>query len=315
MQYGKRIGRRIGRRKDKQLVMKKKIVILMMWVLAVLFTGCASSPQNASGEDLDNKKDMTIVSTSVAICEILDALGYEHVIGVPETTGTLPERYEGMTTIGAQMNPDLEIIKSLSPDLVLSPQALESSLAEQYLAAGISCAFLDLSSVQGMYDSIDSLGELLGKETEAAALREEYETYMQNYSTEAAEGDCMILMCFPDGFYLIATEKSYVGNLVELAGGTNVYSNYEGDESGVVSINPEDMVQKNPDKILVYAHYNEEEAFAYMRNEFATETAWQYYDAVQNGEIYYLSSEQFGMSANFGWTEALDYLKPILYGE
>ena len=92
---------------------------------------------------------------------------------------------------------------------------------------------------------------------------------MEEYRSKTAENNsCLILMCFPGGKYLIATENSYVGSLVELAGGENVYSDYQGDESGFASINPEDVVQKNPDQIFVYAHYNEEEAFASMKKEF-----------------------------------------------
>lgn len=295
--------------------MKRKIALILSLVLVLLSVGCASLKSNADNAG-GTKDEITIASTSVAICEILDELGYNNVVGVPETSGTLPKRYEGVTTIGAPMNPDLEIIKSISPDLLLSPQSLEGSLAEQYSAVGINSAFLNMSSVQGMYEAIDSLGELLGKETEAKQIRADYEKYMENYTAEEAENNtCMILMCFPDGFHLIATEKSYVGNLVELAGGTNVYANYEGDENGIVSINPEDMIQKNPDKIFVFAHYNQEEAFAYMREEFKTNSNWQYYTAVQNDDIYYLPSENFGMSATLSWTDALDYLKPIFYGE
>ena len=52
-----------------------------------------------------------------------------------------------------------------------------------------------------------------------------------------------------------------------------------------------------------------------MESEFSDNTSWQYFDAVTNDEIYYLPSEYFGMSATLSWTDSLDYLKPILYGE
>ena len=51
-----------------------------------------------------------------------------------------------------------------------------------------------------------------------------------------------------------------------------------------------------------------------MEDEFETNPAWQYYQAVEDGEIYYLPSSCFGMSATLSWTEALDYLQPVLYG-
>ena len=310
--------------------MKKLYKILCTFLIGTCTViGCVSAPENApedgaaktiveETEEVTKEKTnpVAVASTSVAICEILEALDYDNVIGVPETSGTLPDKYADATTIGAPMNPDMEIVKSISPDVVLSPIALEASLAEQYEIAGIESIFMDLSSVQGMYDSITELGKMLDREEDAAKLVEEYEAYMDTYVTEDVEAkECMILMCFPTGYSLIATEKSYVGNLVELAGGINVYANYEGDENGFVAINPEDMIKRNPEKILVYAHYSEEETFSQMEEEFATGTTWQYYDAVKNGEVYYLSSSMFGMSASLDWTESLEYLKPILYGE
>lgn len=296
--------------------MKSKIiaVILTVSILGAALSGCAvkKGPEGPAASGTNDNP--AIVVTSVAIAEILDRLDYDNVIGVPESERTLPERYRGAKTVGAPMNPDLEIIKSLSPDMVLSPKTLESSLSAQYQNAGITSAFLDLASIEGMYGAISSLGKLLGRETQAAALTEDYGRYLADYGDGKTEDpDVLLLMCFPDGFFLASTEESYVGNLVKLAGGKNVYAGQTGDNEGFLNINPEDMVQKAPDKILVFAHYNEEAAFEYMRNEFATNSAWQYFDAVKNGQVYYLPSDVFGMSATLSWKDALECLEPILY--
>ncbi len=295
--------------------MKKLRIILALTLCVAMLGGCASSPQSAP--EKKSGKEISIVSTSVAICEILNKFGYDNVIGVPETSAALPKRYQGIKTVGAPMNPDLEIVKSLNPDLVLSPQTLESSLAESYRAAGITSAFLDLSSVEGMYKAITSLGEYLGCDNEAKKLNEDYENYIRNYKNNIEEKpDILLLMAFPDGFYLVATENSYVGNLVNLAGGNNVYgSDYKGDENGFVNINPEDIIKMNTDQILVFAHYAEDDAFKYMKSEFENSTSWQHLAAVKNEDISYLPSEYFGMSATLSWTDALEYLKPILHGD
>jgi len=296
--------------------MKTKMiaVLLIISVFTAALSGCAVKKGPDSSAVSGTNDNPSIVVTSVAIAEILDKLEYDNVIGVPESERTLPARYKNAATVGAPMNPDLEIVKSLSPDMVLSPKTLESSLSAQYQNAGITSAFLDLSSIEGMYGAIASLGKLLGRETQAAALTEDYERFLADYSDGKTEGpDVLLLMCFPDGFFLASTEESYVGNLVKLAGGKNVYAGHTGDNEGFLNINPEDMVQKAPEKIIVFAHYNEEAAFQYMRNEFATNGAWQYFDAVKNGQVYYLPSDVFGMSATLSWKDALDFLEPILY--
>ena len=297
--------------------MAKIKTILSLLLALLMLGGCASSVQNQNDTDFQNKNDLTVAVTSVAICQILDRLGFENVVGIPETSSEIPEKYKTAATIGSPMNPDIEIIKSISPDLVLSPQTLEASLSQTYSNAGITSAFLDLSSVEGMYAAITSLGEYLGLEKEAELLNEEYYALLKKYDIkESDKEDILLLMAFPDGFYLVATENSYVGNLVKLAGGRNVYgSDYKGDENGFVSINPEDIVQKNPDRIFVFAHYSEENAFKYMQKEFSENIMWQSFDAVKNEKITYLPSSLFGMSANLGWTESLDYLRPILCGD
>ena len=300
--------------------------LLLVMSMLLMAAGCASSAANAPEEDTDTASadaasgdstasdEPSIATTSVAVLEILDALEYDNVIGIPESEAEIPDRYEGLTTIGAPMTPDIEIVASLDPDYIISPKTLEEDLSSEYSTAGISSIFLDLSSVDAMYTAVNSLGSLLDREEQAAAMQAEYEEYMENYYAEKEDGpSVLILMCYPDGFFLVVTEDAYVGNLLEMAGGQNVYAGEE--SSGFLSINPEDMVQKDPDKIFVYAHYSEEAAFEYMAEEFETNSGWSYFSAVQNDEIYYLPSEYFNMSANLSWTESLDYLEPLLYGE
>ena len=168
-----------------------------------------------------------------------------------------------------------------------------------------------------MYGDIAELGALLGKEAQAQALCEEYADYMDAYPKTETEITVMTVMAFPS-LFTIATEDSYVGDLVKLAGGKNVYgAGYVSDGTGVITnYSLEDMAQKDPDIILVFAHFSEEYAFAYIEELTETNAVWKNFRAVQNGEIYYLSAaDGFGVSANLGWTQALETLKPIFFGE
>ena len=293
--------------------MKRKIVSLwtvgIMLFTAISFGGCAL---------FDREEDpQGIATTSVAICEILDALGCDEVVGVPSTSGELPARYAGVRTIGAPMQPQMEILKQINPEVVLVPTTLEASLASEFSAAGIAVKYINLSDIDGMYGDIAELGTLLGKEAQAQALCKEYADYMDAYPKTETEITVMTVMAFPS-LFTIATEDSYVGDLVKLAGGKNVYgAGYVSDGTGVITnYSLEDMAQKDPDIILVFAHFSEEYAFAYIEELTETNAVWKNFRAVQNGEIYYLSAaDGFGVSANLGWTQALETLKPIFFGE
>lgn len=293
--------------------MKRKIVSLwtvgIMLLTTISFGGCA-----LWGEAGDPQG---IATTSVAICEILDALGCDEVVGVPSTSGELPARYADVRTIGAPMQPQMEILKQINPEVVLVPTTLEASLASEFSAAGINVKYINLSDIEGMYGDIAELGTLLGKEAQAQALCKEYADYMDAYPKTETEITVMTVMAFPS-LFTIATEDSYVGDLVKLAGGKNVYgAGYVTDGTGVITnYSLEDMAQKDPDIILVFAHFSEEYAFAYIEELTETNAVWKNFRAVQNGDVYYLSAEDgFGVSANLGWTQALETLKPIFFGE
>ena len=161
------------------------------------------------------------------------------------------------------------------------------------------------------------MGALLGRETEAQALCKEFTDYMDAYPKTDTDITVMTIMAFPS-LFTIATEDSFVGNLVKLAGGKNVYgAGYVSDGTGVITnYSLEDMAQKDPDVILVFAHFSEEYAFAYIEELTKTDAVWKNFRAVQNGNVYYLSAEDgFGVSANLDWTQALETLKPIFFGE
>ena len=211
----------------------------------------------------------------------------------------------------------MEILKQINPEVVLVPTTLKASLDPEFSAAGIRVKYINLSDIEEMYGDIAELGTLLGKEPQAQALCDGFTSYMDAYPKTETDITVMTIMAFPS-LFTIATEDSYVGNLVKLAGGKNVYgAGYVSDGTGVITnYSLEDMAQKDPDIILVFAHFSEEYAFAYIEDLTKSDAVWKNFSAVQEGNIYYLSTEDgFGVSANLDWTQALETLKPIFFGE
>ena len=103
---------------------------------------------------------------------------------------------------------------------------MQSDLQPKYEAIDTDWAFLNLRSVPGMYRSIQELGEIFDREDQAQKLVDEFTEFYDDYKKKNEGKDhpkVMILMGLP-GSYIIATPNSYVGSLVELAGGENVYS-------------------------------------------------------------------------------------------
>lgn len=253
-----------------------------------------------------------IVATSPAVAQICDRLDLD-LVGVCSTTvSTIPERYEGLTEVGTAMAPDMEIMASLAPDWILSPSSLQSDLQPKYEAINTDWAFLNLKSVFGMYQSIEELVEIFDRQEEAEEMVTEFEDFYAEYQgkNEGKESpDVLVLMGLP-GSYIIATENSYVGSLVEMAGGNNVYA---GSDEEFLTVNTEDMKTREPDVILCAAHAMPEQVTEMFREDFATNDIWKHFKAVQEGKVYNLSYEYFGMSATFDYPEALEELQGYLY--
>src|SRR5699024_7993372 len=79
---------------------------------------------NDSEENTSEENDDRIISTTVALTEIMDELELD-LVGVPTSYKDLPERYKDATEVGMAAEPDMEIIRSLQPTDVLSATTLE----------------------------------------------------------------------------------------------------------------------------------------------------------------------------------------------
>ena len=292
---------------------RRLLSLCLAGMLALSATGCVN--QHPEQNTDDGSDQVRIVATSPAAVDICDKLELDLVGVCSSTLSTIPERYQDVTTVGTAMSPDLEILKSLNPDYVISPNSLQSDLQPKYASIGVSSLFLNLRSVEGMYASIEGLGEKFDREEQAQALVEEYQQFMEEYQSqnEGKESPTVLVLMGLPGSYIVATESSYVGNLVKLAGGVNVYGDGDGQE--FLTANTEDMKTKEPDIILRAAHALPEDVVEMFQDEFETNDIWKHFEAVQEGRVYDLPYDLFGMSAKFNYPDALEELQPLLFGE
>ena len=111
-------------------------------VMIVVMAGCVD--QNRGESSGEAGEDLKLVATSPAVADICDKLELELIGVCSSTLSKIPERYDKVTQVGTAMSPDLEILKSLSPDYVLSPNSLQSDLQPKYSSAGLKSVFLYL---------------------------------------------------------------------------------------------------------------------------------------------------------------------------
>lgn len=284
----------------------KKLLTIALSLL--LCTSCVNQKQNKK----QTGGQLKIAATSMATVYIMEKLDVD-LVAVPDSKiDPMPKRYKDVPKVGMAMTPDIEKLKMISPDYVFSPVSLISDLLPKYKAAEIDYGFLNLSNIEGMYKSIEDLGELLDRKKEAKKLVDDYHKFINEYKEKHKDKKTpkvLILMGLP-GSYVVATENSYVGSLVQLAGAENVYA---GTDQQFITINTEDMLKKAPDIILRTAHALPDEVMEMFKKDFATNDIWKHFRAVKEEKVYDLDYKKFGMSAKFNYKEALNDLEEILY--
>lgn len=291
-----------------KLTIKKMIMFLSMVSLSLGLIGCGSkevAKEEGEGE--------SVVVSSVAAVEILDALGVA-MEGVPTTEYELPKSVEEKTRIGNPMSPDMEVITSLNPTVIVSVDSLQDSLKAEFEKVSAETEFINLSSYQGLKNSIKRLGTRFGKEEGATSLIKKLEEKEKNINAKIQDKSSpTVLVLFGTGkSFMAASNTSYVGDLVRYVGGTNIIEN---DKTPFIPVDMEYLSDKDPDYILLMSHANREQALKSFKDEFEMNKVWQNFSAVKEDRVVALPTHYFGMSANLLAGEALEQLQEILYAE
>ncbi|EAA0229811.1 heme ABC transporter substrate-binding protein IsdE [Listeria monocytogenes] len=288
--------------------MRKMAVISLM--LLLFLVGCGKE-EAAQKPEQKSEKEPKIVATTVAITEIMDKLDLP-LVGIPTSSKNLPERYADVKETGSPMGPDLEIIRMLKPDMVLSTKTLEADLKAGFEGADLKADFLDFTSIASMQTEIKKLGAEFDRKEEAAKLNGDLTNEIDKVKSSVAKKKkptVLILMGVP-GSYLVVTEHAYIGDLVKLAGGENVIKDQKVE---YLASNTEYLQSANPDIILRAAHGMPAEVVKMFDEEFKTNDIWKHFDAVKNNRVYDLDENLFGMTASLNAPEALQEMEKMLY--
>lgn len=282
----------------------------MAIILLVSIAGC-SSPKKETAKQVKSESKERIVATTVAVTEIMDALEVD-LVGVPTSSKTLPKRYKGLPEIGNPMSPDMEKVKSLKPSEVLSVTTLEYELKPVFDGVGMKANFLDLTSLKNMQNSISDLGKKYGREKQAEEVVTKLDKKVASIQKEVKgkKGPTVLILLGVPGSYLVATEHSYIGDLVKQLGGKNIV---QGEKVEYLASNTEYLKKDDPDIILRAAHGMPDEVVKMFDKEFKTNDIWKHFAAVKNNRVYDLEERLFGTTGNLAAIEALDELKKMMY--
>ncbi len=193
-----------------------------------------------------------IVSTTPSITEMLFALGLgDRVVGVT-TFCRYPDEAKRLPKVGTYIQPNMEVILSLKPDLVII-QENPVRLREKLEGLRLRVMELEHKSVEDVYASIDRIGQVAGLETRAQTLNTRIQEDMEQIREQAGKQPkrrmLFIVGRTPQALEgLIAVGRaSYLNALMEIAGGENILRDAG---SAYPKISLETVLARDPEVIV-----------------------------------------------------------------
>jgi iron complex transport system substrate-binding protein len=258
------------------------------FILAVtallLFSGCARAVVAPEG----NRRNFTdglgrvvsvapnpqrIISLAPNVTEILFALGLESRVAGVTSYCDFPEAAKSKEKIGDTLQPNLEKIITLKPDLVVvSTSSQLENLTRRLDQLAIPVYVTNPRAVREVAASIRSLGEVTGTSGRAQEIAEEMARRI-----DAIEGRVSghprpsVLYVLQTGPLITAGRNTFINDLINIAGGKSV----SGDETAdYPQFSREAVVARAPDVIVApSSHGVELVKESDLRRDFATTPA------------------------------------------
>lgn len=252
-----------------------------------------------------------IVALTASDCEILYAIGAgDALVGRGEYCDYPAEVLE-VPAIASGDDTNLEEIIALEPQvLLMSTMAQTDEQVAALEEAGIKVVVSDAQDIEGVYEAVNLIGALMGKNEEAEAVVESMQTTF-NAISENATGDGSETVYFevsPLEYGLWAAGTgTFMNEIAEMMGLTNIFADVEG--WGAVS--EEQVLERDPDYIVTITMYFGEGPTP--EEEILSRAGWENVTAVKNETILNLRNNELSRPAP-RLAEGAQLLYDFVYG-
>ena len=221
----------------------------MTTVIVGLLASCGGQPAR---QPAPPKTPQRIVSLVPAVTEMLYAIGAGPRMVGASSFDTYPPEVRALPKVGGLIDPDLERIISLRPDLVVI-SATHAELGVQLRSAGLATFPYALGDLANVTHTIRILGTVTGLDREAASviagLESRFEAIRDRVKGRPKVRTLLVFSRQPGslrGVY-VSGGTGFLHDLLELAGGENVFA---GVRREAVQATTEAIISAAPDAIV-----------------------------------------------------------------
>lgn len=186
----------------------------------------------------------SIVSLAPVNTEILFAIGAGDIVTGRTEYCNYPEEAQDVDAIGTYAEPNMELILSKSPDLVIATGYIDDSIRQQLEENGTAVFITNANDLETAEKDIEMIGKLIGYETEAAEITADMEKEWEALSAQL-EDVSETKSAFVDiGSLYSAGPDSLLDNSLKLLNVTNIAADAD---SQWPQLSAETVVDADPD--------------------------------------------------------------------
>jgi iron complex transport system substrate-binding protein len=175
--------------------------------------------------DRSDRFPKRIVCLTEETTETLYLLGaQDRIAGISGFTQRPPQARKEKPLVSAFITAEIPKILAVKPDLVLAFSDLQADIVRGLVAAGCEVMTFNQRSVEEILRMITMLGALVGKSNEASALIDRLERGLDAIRESAAKLPCKPRVYFEEWPDPIITGIRWVSELIEIAGGEDLFA-------------------------------------------------------------------------------------------
>ncbi|MDV2582492.1 cobalamin-binding protein [Alkalibacillus haloalkaliphilus] len=192
---------------------------------------------------------VSICPSNTEILAYLDAI--DLLVGVDDDSDW-PQSITKLPRVGRDLNIDIDKVKALQPDLVLaslSVPGMEKNI-ERLEEEQMPYIILDPNSLDEIADDLLTVGKKIGKEQKAQQVYDDYYQVINEYRTIAnsiPNKKNIYWEWWPKPIFTPG-QKNWLSYISELAGASNVFSDYE---EASIQVEWDEVIQRDPDEICM----------------------------------------------------------------
>ena len=250
-----------------------------------------------------------IVCLTEETVETLYLLGEERrIVGVSGYAVRPPQVRREKPRVSAFISADFAKIIALEPDLVLTFSDLQADIAAELIRRNIAVHAFNQRDVAGIFDMIRTLGALVGVTEKAEALAVSLEDRLDEARERAAQLRRRPRVYFEEWDEPMISGIKWVSELIEIAGGTEVFPALAGNKSAKDRIVPSEAVIAAAPDIIIGSWCGKKFVPARVKARPGFDTI----PAVRDGALHEIKSALILQPGPAALTEGLDQLVRIV---